>query len=172
MAGERAGLINVYVCEACGGHTVTKNRDEGTTPFMISCRATVGCKGVAQSSFYRVSQNQTPVLLWIKPTPEELERFIKAQSGGDFHTVEIRRHVSMGGLLDVEAPKPERPTNDAMIRKLEEKMAEADAVQRAPFVSLLADIDEWLGNRDGLMIEDVIRWREKLATAIGAEPRK
>lgn len=31
--------INVYVCEKCGGHTVTVDVDEGVTPFMIGCHA-------------------------------------------------------------------------------------------------------------------------------------
>src|SRR3974377_965449 len=29
---------NVYTCRKCGGHTVTVDRDEGVTPFMIGCR--------------------------------------------------------------------------------------------------------------------------------------
>ena len=35
MKGEE----NVYVCQKCGGLTVTLDRDQGTTPFMIGCRA-------------------------------------------------------------------------------------------------------------------------------------
>lgn len=31
--------INVYVCQKCGGHTVTVDVDEGVTPFMIGCHA-------------------------------------------------------------------------------------------------------------------------------------
>lgn len=36
MSDER---INVYVCQKCGGHTVTVDVDEGVTPFMIGCHA-------------------------------------------------------------------------------------------------------------------------------------
>ena len=32
--------INVYVCQKCGGLTVTVDVDEGVTPFMLGCRAT------------------------------------------------------------------------------------------------------------------------------------
>ena len=31
--------INVYVCQKCGGYTVTVDVDEGVTPFMIGCHA-------------------------------------------------------------------------------------------------------------------------------------
>lgn len=37
--------------------------------------------------------------------------------------------------------------------------------------ALLADMDEWLGNEDGLMIEDVVEWREQLAAAMGLPSR-
>jgi len=39
-------------------------------------------------------------------------------------------------------------------------------------IALLADIDAWLGNEDGLMIEDVEDWREQLAKGLGAKPRE
>ncbi len=98
---ERAGQVNVYRCDVCGKGTVTKNRDDGTTPFMISCRATPGCKGSMQSSMYRVDQTLTPDLIWINPTPQELSNFLKKQSPR-FHRA-IREHVAMGGLLEVPA---------------------------------------------------------------------
>lgn len=103
---EAAGLVNVYVCKQCGGRTVTKNRDAGTTPFMMSCRATPNCKGIAQSSFYRVDQKLTPRLLWIKPTPAELLAFC-AEHAKDNTALEheILEHVAMGGLLEVPAPE-------------------------------------------------------------------
>lgn len=37
--------------------------------------------------------------------------------------------------------------------------------------AVLASMDEWLGNSEGLMIEDVIDWREQLAAALGKAPR-
>lgn len=43
-------------------------------------------------------------------------------------------------------------------------------------LSLLASIDEWLGNSDGLMLEDVIEWRDQLGKALGkpewGEPKR
>jgi hypothetical protein len=98
---EAAGLVNLYRCDVCGKGTVTMNRDEGTTPFMLSCRATPGCKGSAQSSMYRVQQDLTPIIVFIKPTPLELANFLKKQSPR-FHRA-IREHVDKGGLLDVNA---------------------------------------------------------------------
>jgi hypothetical protein len=97
---EEAGLVNVYVCELCGKPTITKNRDEGTTPFMLVCRATSGCGGLAISSFYRVPQNLTPMIVFIKPSDEELKTFLAKHPD---HVAAIRDHVSRGGLLDVEA---------------------------------------------------------------------
>jgi hypothetical protein len=47
-----AGARNAWKCEVCGGYTVAVHRDEGVTPFMIACRATVGCPGQARSRFY------------------------------------------------------------------------------------------------------------------------
>lgn len=46
------GKKNVYTCRACKEHIVTIDVDDGVTPFMLSCRATVGCDGLMQSSFY------------------------------------------------------------------------------------------------------------------------
>lgn len=213
MAGEEAGLINIYVCRECGGHTITKNRDEGTTPFMIGCRATEGCKGAAESSFYRVSQKLEPMILWIKPTPAELDAYLMEHGDKGPHVAaEITKHVAMGGLLDVMAPDWQKrqvepqgenyPTPDLQLegqyprvnrivadirggfattggqRPCFDRLVDVEAVVR--FVLLrsdikvrltLAAIDEWLGNRDGLMIEDVIEWRKLLADAIGAGDR-
>ena len=35
---------------------------------------------------------------------------------------------------------------------------------------VLASMDEWLSNSEGLMIEDVVEWRDGLRVAIGVEP--
>jgi hypothetical protein len=97
---EKAGLINEYVCQKCGGITRTINRDEGTTPFMTGCRAVIGagCKGLAQSSFYRVSQNRLPHWEWIRPTPEEFERWLKDHKQEE-HREAIAEHVAQGGMV-------------------------------------------------------------------------
>lgn len=44
-------------------------------------------------------------------------------------------------------------------------------MNEAELLALLASMDEWLGNSEGLMIEDVIEWREMLAKAIGKPER-
>lgn len=95
----KAGGVNVYRCDVCGKATVTQDRDEGTTPFMIQCRATPNCKGSMQSSLYRVDQTLTPSLVFIKPNPAELANYLKTQSPR-FREA-IKQHVRMGGLLDV-----------------------------------------------------------------------
>lgn len=46
--------LNIYTCSKCGGHIVTRDVDEGTTPFLVRCEATYQCDGKMASSFYRV----------------------------------------------------------------------------------------------------------------------
>ena len=96
---EDAGMVNVYVCSICGFHTVTKNRDAGTTPFMIGCKNPRKCAGYAQSSFYRVRQTLEPMFLWIKPTDDELQRFLADHDATQQQA--ILEHVKFGGLLDL-----------------------------------------------------------------------
>ncbi len=82
------GKLNIYVCEDCLGHIVTRDMDEGVTPFMVSCKATEGCKGMMQSSMYRVfDQRMLHSHEWFKPE-------ITAEMSP--HT---RDHVSKGGLI-------------------------------------------------------------------------
>ncbi len=85
---EKAGAINVYVCQSCGTEVVTRNKHDGTTPFMVGC---VACPGVSYSSFYRVDQTLTPTHEWFKPmTAGERKRWMR-----DPDTAE---HVRLGGL--------------------------------------------------------------------------
>lgn len=79
------GRINQYTCRTCGGVITTIDRDEGTTPMMLVCRATKGCDGSMFSSMYRVAPYLTPEWEWYKP-----EKLPKG---------EMREHVQMGGLL-------------------------------------------------------------------------
>lgn len=81
--------VNVYVCQlaACGAAIVTKNRDEGTTPFMITCKKCE--KGAAYSSFYQVDQNLKPQYEWYCPGEEEKRALPE----------EMLEHVLLGGLL-------------------------------------------------------------------------
>lgn len=77
--------INQYVCRSCGGVITTIDRDAGTTPLMLACRATAGCDGTMFSSMYRVAPYLTPEWEWYKP--EKLP------------TGEMRQYIEMGGLL-------------------------------------------------------------------------
>lgn len=71
--------INVYTCEKCGGETVTVDVDEGTTPYMLGCRANGkerpapgACTGMAQSSFYQPRPGRAPPAWeWYRMTDEE-----------------------------------------------------------------------------------------------------
>lgn len=82
------GRVNIYTCNDCGERVATKDTDVGVTPFMIGCRATDGCRGMMQSSLYRVSDpSLAPSLEWYRPDSTE------GLSNGE------RQHVEMGGLL-------------------------------------------------------------------------
>ena len=88
--------LNRYTCRACDAFIVTIDREDGVTPFLIGCRATPGCNGLAQSSCYRgVPTWAEPSHEWRKPTPTELFKASKA----------MREHVAMGGL-DIYPVKP------------------------------------------------------------------
>lgn len=78
--------VNQYTCGECGGVITTIDRDEGTTPMFLSCRATDGCDGRMSSSCYRVPKGLVPDHEWYKP--DKLPR----EPG-------MRQHVQMGGLL-------------------------------------------------------------------------
>lgn len=50
-------------------------------------------------------------------------------------------------------------------------MTEPKPCDRSALLALLALIDEWLGNSEDLLIDDVVAWREHLAAALGQGPR-
>lgn len=77
--------INQYKCRTCGGVITTIDRNAGTTPMMLACRATEGCDGTMFSAMYRVDPNLTPDWEWYKPA--------KLPKG------DIRDYVEAGGLL-------------------------------------------------------------------------
>lgn len=64
--------INAYTCPA-GHQTITVDRDEGMTTFMLGCKHP-GCTLHAQSSFYRCPQDLTPEWEWYRPNEDELSR--------------------------------------------------------------------------------------------------
>lgn len=86
------GKKNIYTCEVCGHHIVTVDKDEGVTPFMISCVSS-RCSGMMQSSVYRVNQNMRPSYEWFTP-----ESTIGLAPG-------LLDHVQRGGLLIRAIPK-------------------------------------------------------------------
>lgn len=82
------GQKNIYTCRKCRGHIVTRDADEGVTPFMIGCKATPGCDGMMHSSFYRVFDGTLAASYeWYKPNVAQV-----LEPG-------VRRHVEKGGLV-------------------------------------------------------------------------
>lgn len=93
------GRKNVYTCQTCGNHITTVDRDDGTTPFSLRCRAHGGdptpdsCPGVMYSAFYRLpdgwAEAVPPAWEWYRPDEDEYATLDAAS----------RQHVDMGGLL-------------------------------------------------------------------------
>lgn len=71
------GRLNIYTCEKCRGHVLTRDVDKGVTPFMIPCMATDDCDAMMTSSFYRVwNQSTREDYQWRKPpTLDGLSRY-------------------------------------------------------------------------------------------------
>jgi len=91
QSGEPCGRRNIYTCEARFGHVVTVDLEDGVTPFMIECKAKDGCKGMMQSSMYRVfDQRMRPNFEWYRPKNNEEMIRLSAWS---------RDHVAKGGLI-------------------------------------------------------------------------
>jgi hypothetical protein len=92
---EEAGKINAYTCEKCQKHTITVNRDAGTTPFLIGCKQPGSCNGTASSRFYRCSQELKPTWEFYKPTPEQ----VAALDPDEPDTPWLIDHARRGGLF-------------------------------------------------------------------------
>lgn len=120
--------INVYQCEKCGGETVTIDREEGVTPFMIRCRANTECGGMMNSTFYMASQDLTPKFEWRKPTPVEYEKLDKATR---------KDHVDRGGLL-LYPIAPEKRIAEIITRSLMADAAGNDPVPQVQRKKLTA----------------------------------
>ena len=89
------GRENVYTCDKCGGYTVTRDVDDGVTPFMIGCRSSGkegDCDGKAYSSFYpkgpRPARIPAPSWEWYKPSDAEVSAMPESW----------RDHFRRGGL--------------------------------------------------------------------------
>lgn len=86
MNERKYGRVNIYRCKDCGWSVVTKDVDDGVTPFLIACRAC--SKGLAQSSFYNVRQDLDHAAEWRHEMPEEYK--------GDRDSI---KHFEQGGLF-------------------------------------------------------------------------
>ena len=83
--------LNIYTCDDCGQHIVTKDVDNGTTPFLIGCKGTFGCTGKMCSSFYRVWDPQCKMRWtheWYAPSIFQTD-----------WNAGVLEHVRKGGLL-------------------------------------------------------------------------
>ena len=91
LSGEEEGTggkLNIYTCQTCRGHLVTRDVDRGVTPFMIGCKAIPGCGGHMQSSMYRVfDQTMAETHQWYRPPAVQVL------------TPAEQQHVRQGGLL-------------------------------------------------------------------------
>lgn len=97
------GRLNAYLCEQCGGHTITIDIDAGTTPAMLGCRAKGvtaaggrSCPGVARSLWYPQpwppGVPDMPQWEWYRARGAQLQQLRNA--GG-----EMWEHHRKGGLL-------------------------------------------------------------------------
>jgi len=102
---ENAGEKNAYVCQKCGGETVTVNLADGVTPFVIKCRARWPgeCDGMAQSRFYQIDQSRLADWGWYRPEAKDLEGLEQVAPG-------ITDHVNRGGLTLRKLDSAERET--------------------------------------------------------------
>ena len=73
----------------------------------------------------------------------------------------------MGGLRLLVDGRCLRHSHVAQTVDLMPDANQIAVVSISKLLQLLADLDEWLGNEDGLMIEDIIDWRNQLADALG-----
>jgi len=80
------GRKNGYTCQVCKKTIVTLDVDEGTTPFMLMCRATDGCDGIMLSGFYTIPQTLPHQYEWFKPVSD---------TG---YSPEMVEHLRKGGL--------------------------------------------------------------------------
>jgi hypothetical protein len=83
--------LNIYTCRVCRRHIVTKDVDKGTTPMLTNCRATFGCQGTMQSSFYNVFDPDGIMghtHEWYRPTIIDPK-----------WSPAVRHHIDQGGLL-------------------------------------------------------------------------
>lgn len=83
--------LNMYTCQECGSHIITRDLHEGITPFIIRCAATHACTGRMESAMYRVFDPNGR----LKPTHEWYRPVII----DPFWSPSVRAHIDKGGLL-------------------------------------------------------------------------
>lgn len=117
----KKGTVKVYTCAKpnCGKTTKTANRDEGVTPFIVSC---IHCGGVARAEVLDKKQDGENIdLVWINPRSEaEWDMFmdgvmdhenVSKMNQGRINDIKkqievtSRLHVEKGGVVCVSAEK-------------------------------------------------------------------
>lgn len=93
---NRGAFVNAYTCPECQQSIVTWDRDPGTTPSGMSCKATEGCSGWSMSSGYPSSAlpdrlKHCKVFEWYRPEAGPLGLFHEDQL--------VDEYVRRGGLL-------------------------------------------------------------------------
>lgn len=107
---EYKGMINIYKCSE-GHETITMNRDDGATPFIICCpeckrKGIEGKNSVykyneARSQMYAVPPNLVPQYFWISPTDKEIDLYLSRIENPDKRK-NTRAHIEAGGLVLVK----------------------------------------------------------------------
>lgn len=120
------GKVNAYTCEKCAKKTITRDADNGVTPFMIDC---VYCGGMAQSAFYRVPQTLMPTHEWYHPDKPELLEMVAYPEL--LSTIE---HVAQGGLLlrKIDGPSWLERWKDRLPAGIDRKLAEVRLMNDTP----------------------------------------
>ena len=109
--------INLYRCEQCLGAIVTIDRDEGTTPAFLMCRATPGCEGTMLSAWYQCDQTIRPEWEWFRPK-NNLSKL----------SISVREHVERGGLLLRRIPPNADGIDDPNLREIVDYIQTLDLV--------------------------------------------
>lgn len=87
---KSAERFNAYTCDGCHRTIVTKDLDEGVTPFMIACRE---CGGWMKSHFYNVASwvdDYQVEAVWKKEMPANYTKREREMS---------QDHADKGGLF-------------------------------------------------------------------------
>ena len=85
--------VDVYVCEKCGGKTLTRYKDKGVTPFMILCSH---CEGHAQH-VDTISEQGARALCIIENT--EVQNWVRPPLRWLLKHKEVASHILKGGLV-------------------------------------------------------------------------